>query len=159
MNKAYLLIGGNMGNREQNLANARLLIEEYCGHITHISSVYETAAWGVTDQPAFLNQAIEIETELNAKQLIRRILKTEKKMGRIRKQKMGPRNIDIDILFFDQAVYNYPFLNVPHPQLHNRRFALLPMAEIAPDFIHPVFEKNIMQLLDECPDTLAVNKL
>jgi 2-amino-4-hydroxy-6-hydroxymethyldihydropteridine diphosphokinase len=159
MNKAYLLIGGNMGSRKQNLAEARALIDVYCGHITLASSIYETAAWGVTDQPAFLNQALEIETELNAKQLIRRILKTEKKMGRIRLEKMGPRIIDIDILFFNQSVYNYPFLHLPHPQLHNRRFALLPMAEIAPGLLHPVFEKSILQLLDECPDTLAVNKL
>lgn len=158
MNKAYLLTGGNLGDREQNLANAKELISQQCGEIIKTSSLYETAAWGNTDQPAFLNQAVEIATELNARQLIRRVLKIEKKMGRERKEKYGPRIIDIDILLFNNEKHNYQFLRLPHPEMQNRRFALLPLAEIAPDIIHPVLNKSVSELLKECKDELAVKK-
>jgi 2-amino-4-hydroxy-6-hydroxymethyldihydropteridine diphosphokinase len=158
MNKAYLLTGGNLGNRPQNLATAMEFINEQCGTIISASSLYQTAAWGNTDQPAFLNQALEIATSLNARQLIRRILKIEKLMGRIRKEKYGPRIIDIDILLFNNERHNYQFLKLPHPEMQNRRFALLPLAEIAPDTIHPVFNKTIKDLLKECKDELEVKK-
>src|SRR5437868_14810024 len=101
MNRAFLLTGGNLGDRNSNLATAREWIESACGKIINSSSIYETAAWGKTDQPAFLNQALEIDTLLNAKQLIRHVLKIEKKMGRQRKEKYDPRIIDIDILLFN----------------------------------------------------------
>jgi 2-amino-4-hydroxy-6-hydroxymethyldihydropteridine diphosphokinase len=159
MNKAYLLIGGNLGDRMQNLETARQLIGEHCGTITNTSSIYETEAWGNSDQPSFLNQAVELETKYNAKQLIRRILKTEKNMGRVRKEKYGPRLIDIDILLFNDEQHNYTFLNIPHPELHNRRFALIPLAEIAPDAVHNVFKKTINELLEECKDDLSVRKI
>ncbi len=158
MNRAYLLTGGNLGNREGTLATARELINLHCGTIIKASSLYETAAWGNTDQPAFLNQALELSTPLNAKQLIRRILKTEKLMGRIRTEKYGPRLIDIDILLFNNEKHNYHFLKLPHPEMHNRRFALLPLAEIVPGIVHPVLNKTIAQLLDTCPDNLDVKK-
>jgi len=122
------------------------------------SSLYETAAWGKTDQPSFLNQALELETSLNAKQLIRRILKAEKIMGRIRNEKYGPRLIDIDILLFNNEKHNYEFLKIPHPEMQNRRFALLPLAEIAAGIIHPVLNKTINELLKECKDELPVKK-
>lgn len=159
MNKAYLLTGGNLGNRQENLETARRLIEIYCGKILKASLVYETAAWGNTDQPLFLNQALEIETKWSAVQLIRRILKIEKNMGRVRKERMGPRIIDIDILFFNEEKYNHLFLQIPHPELHNRRFALLPLSEIAPELKHPVYHKTITELLQGCPDQLPVYKL
>lgn len=158
MNKAYLLTGGNMGNREEYLAQARELIGLHCGVITHASSVYETAAWGKTDQPAFLNQALELQTTLNARQLIRRLLKVEKMMGRVREEKYGPRLIDIDILLFNHEKHNYHFLKLPHPELQNRRFALLPLSEIAAEAIHPVLNKTIATLLAECNDNLEVKK-
>lgn len=158
MNKAYLLTGGNLGDREQNLATARFLINEQCGTIVTASSIYETAAWGKTDQPSFLNQALELDTPLNAKQLIRRILKIEKIMGRIRDEKYGPRLIDIDILLFNNEKHNYQFLKVPHPEMQNRRFALLPLTEIAPEVVHPVMNKTIATLLKECMDMLQVKK-
>jgi 2-amino-4-hydroxy-6-hydroxymethyldihydropteridine diphosphokinase len=158
MNKAYLLTGGNLGNRLQNLAIARNFISEQCGTIISASSIYETAAWGNTDQPAFLNQALEIETALNARQLIRRILKVEKQMGRVREEKYGPRLIDIDMLLFNNEKHNYPFLRLPHPEMQNRRFALLPLAEIAPHEVHPVLKKPITELLNECKDELEVKK-
>ncbi len=159
MNKAYLLTGGNMGDREQNLATAREWIEADCGRILDQSSIYETAAWGKTNQPAFLNQALEIQTGLNAKQLMRHVLRVEKKMGRIREEKFGPRLIDIDILLFNAEIHNASFLKVPHPEMQNRRFVLVPLQEIAPGVIHPVLKKTITQLLDECPDQLEVTKL
>jgi 2-amino-4-hydroxy-6-hydroxymethyldihydropteridine diphosphokinase len=158
MHTAYLLTGGNLGDREQNLERARELIAQYGGLVTRHSSLYETAAWGKTDQPSFLNQAIQIETTLNARQLIRRILKVEKMMGRKREEKFGPRLIDIDILLFDDEVHDYHFLHVPHPELQNRRFALVPLSEIAPEIMHPVLKKSIRDLLSECRDELPVVK-
>ncbi|MFZ1312089.1 MAG: 2-amino-4-hydroxy-6-hydroxymethyldihydropteridine diphosphokinase [Chitinophagaceae bacterium] len=158
MNTAYLLTGGNLGERVHNLAMARELVAAQTGNIIAASSLYETAAWGNTDQPAFLNQAIMIETPLNARQLIRRILKIEKKMGRVREEKYGPRLIDIDILLFNNEKHNYQFLKLPHPEMQNRRFALLPLAEIAPEIIHPVLKKTITELLQECKDELEVKK-
>ena len=158
MNRAYLLIGGNLGDRKQNLQKARELIALHGGDITNASSIYETAAWGKTDQPSFLNQALEIHTSLNAKQLILHILKVEKMLGRIRKEKYGPRIIDIDILLFNNEKHDHPFLKIPHPEMQNRRFALIPLAEIAAEVIHPVFKKSITQLLKECPDQLEVKK-
>lgn len=158
MNTAYLLTGGNLGEREQNLAKARELITRDCGTIITPSSLYETAAWGNTDQPSFLNQALELQTSLTALQLIRKILKIEKQMGRVRKEKYGPRIIDIDILLFNNEKHNYPFLKIPHPEMQNRRFALLPLAEIAPGIIHPVLNKTVTGLLDACSDELPVKK-
>jgi 2-amino-4-hydroxy-6-hydroxymethyldihydropteridine diphosphokinase len=147
-----------MGDREELLATARALINEQCGAIISASSLYETAAWGKTDQAAFLNQALEVETSMNARQLIRRILKIEKQMGRVRKEKYGPRIIDIDILLFNDEKHNYAFLKLPHPELQNRRFALLPLAEIAASTVHPVFMKTIAALLTDCKDELQVKK-
>lgn len=158
MKKVYLLTGGNMGDREKYLAEARELLGEHCGKITALSSLYETAAWGKEDQPCFLNQAVEMETDLPPRQLIRRVLKLEKRMGRERKEKYGPRLIDIDILMYGEEIHNYPLLKVPHPELPNRRFALLPLAEIASDLLHPVYKKSITDLLGECKDPLEVKK-
>ncbi len=158
MIKAYLLTGGNLGDREKNLMKAIDNINLYCGTVLSASSIYETAAWGITDQPSFLNQALKIKTGLTARQLMRRILKVEKLMGRIRDEKYGPRLIDIDILIYNDEVHNYKLLKLPHPELHNRRFALLPLNEIAPELVHPVLKKTITELLEDCKDQLEVKK-
>lgn len=157
MNTTYLLTGGNMGNREENLALAREAIKQHCGEIKSASSIYETAAWGKTDQPFFLNQVLQIETKLTPRQLLKQILKTEEKIGRKRKEKYGPRIIDIDILFFNEQVYDSPSLKIPHPQIQNRRFVLAPLAEIAPGFVHPVLKKTITELLSTTGDQLEVS--
>jgi 2-amino-4-hydroxy-6-hydroxymethyldihydropteridine diphosphokinase len=156
MNKVFLLIGGNMGDRLQNLHQAIDLLAATCGPVTQQSAVYETAAWGITDQPAFLNQALALTTELTAQELITTVLSVEEQMGRRRLEKFGPRIIDIDILFFNDVIMDEPNLTIPHPQLQNRRFVLAPMEEIAPELVHPVFHKTIEQLLKECKDELGV---
>lgn len=159
MNQAYLLTGGNMGNRRENLAKAFESIKKDCGPVLKASSIYETAAWGKNDQPSFLNQVLEIEMALTPPQLLKTILHIEEKIGRVRQEKYGPRIIDIDILLFNDEVHQLPMLKIPHPQLQNRRFVLAPLAEIAPDLIHPVLKKTIAELLAICPDKLAVKKI
>jgi 2-amino-4-hydroxy-6-hydroxymethyldihydropteridine diphosphokinase len=159
MNKVFLLIGGNIGDRLQNLHQAIDGLSAVCGPIIQQSAVYETAAWGITDQAAFLNQALLLTTSLPPQELITTILSVEEEMGRRRMEKFGPRVIDIDILFFNDDIINEPNLIVPHPQLQNRRFALAPMHEIAPELVHPVLNKTIAQLLAECKDELPVKRL
>ncbi|HQV05953.1 MAG: 2-amino-4-hydroxy-6-hydroxymethyldihydropteridine diphosphokinase [Chitinophagaceae bacterium] len=156
--KIYLLTGSNVGHREKNLSTALTLINETCGLITQASAMYETAAWGKTDQPAFLNQALELSTPLTARQLMRQLLQLEKTMGRERQEKFGPRLIDMDILFYKNEIKHYKYLTLPHPALPYRRFALLPLASIAPHKIHPVLQKDITTLLQECTDMLPVKK-
>jgi 2-amino-4-hydroxy-6-hydroxymethyldihydropteridine diphosphokinase len=158
MNKAYLLTGGNMGNREKNLARAKALISELAGKVTKASHLYETAAWGKTDQPSFYNQALEVETTLSPKELLQQLLEIEKKLGRKRDEKYGPRTIDIDILLYGDHICNEPQLRIPHPELHNRRFALTPLAEIGPGLVHPAFQRSITELLAICPDPLEVSR-
>lgn len=158
MNEAYLLIGGNMGNRLHYLARARQALEKECGPIVRQSSIYETAAWGLEDQAAFLNQALEINTNLSAPDLLRVLLSIEEALGRKREIKYGPRLIDIDILLFNEATIDLPGLKVPHPHMQSRRFVLEPLNEIAPGKWHPVFQQTIAQLLAECTDPLTVHK-
>ena len=158
MNKAYLLIGGNLGDRAAYLALAVRHITARCGSVTITSSIYETAAWGNTNQPAFYNQAIKLDTLLSPEALLVALLSIELEMGRVREEKYGPRTIDLDILMINDIVLNTPALTIPHPQMHNRRFALLPLHEIAPALHHPVFNKTIHDLLLNCLDTLDVQK-
>jgi 2-amino-4-hydroxy-6-hydroxymethyldihydropteridine diphosphokinase len=159
MNKAYLLIGGNQGNKFDYLAHAREYIETDCGKILNRSALYETAAWGKIGQPSFLNQVLLIQTAMNAPALMKKILQIEEKIGRKRLEKYGPRIIDIDILFFNHDIIHEEGLIIPHSQIQNRRFALVPMNELSPNFMHPVLNKTIHQLLLACEDKLDVKKL
>jgi 2-amino-4-hydroxy-6-hydroxymethyldihydropteridine diphosphokinase len=154
MPKLYLLLGGNLGDRTLYLQQARESIATQVGNITQTSSVYETAAWGKTDQPSFLNQVVEVETILSPEDVLQTINQIEHDLGRIRVEHWGSRVIDIDILFYDELVQQTQRLTIPHPQLHLRRFTLLPLHEIAPGMIHPVFKKSVAQLLATCPDVL-----
>lgn len=156
---AYLLTGGNLGNREANLSKAIELIEQFCGSIIAKSSIYETAAWGYTEQPNFLNQVLALETTLSPAILMQTVLQIEEQMGRKRMIKMGPRLIDIDLLLVDDYIMDTALLQLPHPHLPKRKFALLPLAEIAGNIIHPVEKKTILQLLTYCTDTLNVQKI
>jgi 2-amino-4-hydroxy-6-hydroxymethyldihydropteridine diphosphokinase len=158
MNQAYILLGGNTGNRFAMLQHAKEQVAQYCGKPIKISGIYETAAWGREDQPAFLNQVIHITTELDAPALLMRILDIEKKMGRVREEKYAPRTIDIDILYFNREVVQLPQLVIPHPEIQNRRFVLVPLQEIAPRKKHPVLNKTTTQLLKACSDPLEVKR-
>ncbi len=158
MNKTYLLLGSNMGNSKRQLSKAIGLIEKQIGKIVRQSGLYATAAWGNTNQPDFLNQVIIVQTKLTAVQTMQSILQIEKEMGRLRTVKNAPRIIDIDILFFNKEVIHTEELTVPHPQLQNRRFVLVPLNELSPNFKHPVFKKTIHQLFIHCHDKLNVKK-
>lgn len=158
MNKIYLLLGSNMGNSQQQLSIAIKHITQQIGKVTRQSTLYATAAWGNSNQPDFLNQVIIVETKLAALQTIKVILAIEKKMGRVRTTKNAPRIIDIDILFFNKEIIAEKNLAVPHPEIQNRRFVLIPLNELSPNFKHPVLGKTIHQLLNNCADTLTVKK-
>lgn len=159
MNLAYLLIGGNLGDRIVNLTRAARLVEKEIGKIVRMSSIYETASWGITGQPHFLNQVLAVETKLPAQPLLHKILFIENKMGRIRSEKNASRIIDIDILFFNDEVIEKPGITIPHPEIQNRRFALVPMDEIAPDMVHPLLKSSIKELLSTSKDKLEVKLL
>ena len=158
MNSAYLLLGSNIGNSRQQLLEATGLINKNIGKVIRQSKLYVTAAWGNTNQPDFLNQVIVIETKLAAAELIKSILATETAMGRVRAEKNAPRIIDIDILFFNKEIIAEKILTVPHAEIQNRRFVLIPLNELSPNFKHPVIKKTLHQLLVNCSDTLDVKK-
>ena len=159
MNTAFLLTGGNLGDRFFNIQTAKVLIEKDCGKIAKESAVYQTAAWGLAEQPDFYNQALQLQTNFSAQELMQKLLSIEKNMGRQRDIKMGPRIIDIDILLMDDIIINSSLVAIPHPRLAERRFALTPLAEIAPKIIHPVLHKSIKELLAICNDDLPVYKI
>ncbi|WP_121810735.1 2-amino-4-hydroxy-6-hydroxymethyldihydropteridine diphosphokinase [Mucilaginibacter kameinonensis] len=154
----FLLLGSNLGKRELFLQQAIEAISSQVAPVKIVSSVYETQSWGKTDEPDYLNQVLMLQTELSAQDVLEKILGIELEMGRKREVKWGSRTIDIDILFYGDEVIHEFNLVVPHPELYKRSFTLIPLAEIAPDFIHPVFKKNILQLKDELKDNLIVKK-
>lgn len=158
MHKAYILLGSNMGRREDFLNKAKRLIETEAGSVSQQSSVYETAAWGNTHQKAFLNQVIIISTGLSPDALMHTLLMIEQQLGRIRTQKFGPRTIDLDILFYDTLVVKTKQVTIPHPAIQDRRFVLVPLTELSPRKIHPVYKQTVASLLKNCADDLAVKK-
>lgn len=149
-------MGSNQGNRAQQLRNACDKIKQFLGPIEKKSSVYQTGAWGKTDQPDFLNQALIVKSSFNPQEVLKIIHSIEKEMGRQRTTKWSERTIDIDILYADELVLNLAELKVPHLEIQNRKFALIPLTEIAPDFVHPVLKKTHAQLLSICHDVLEV---
>ncbi len=149
MTKAFLSLGSNLGDRIINLHHAIELISNRGISTIGVSSFYETEPWGYKGQPPFINAALEVEVALNARELLSTLKSIELEMGREESPRWGPRLIDIDIIFFGNEIVSYPELTIPHPLMHKRLFVLEPLVEIAPDFIHPLFNKNIKTLLEE----------
>jgi 2-amino-4-hydroxy-6-hydroxymethyldihydropteridine diphosphokinase len=159
MNRAVLLLGTNQGNRRENLLTAAAFISDEAGSVSAASGIYETAAWGDQSQESYYNQVLITQTELQAGNLMKTLLHIETEMGRIRSKKWEPRIIDIDILYFNSDVVNEKDLTIPHPLLQERRFTLIPLAEVLPDFVHPLLKKNTLELLATCADEGAVQKV
>ena len=159
MNDVFLLLGSNLGNRQLLLQTAIAEIAEQVGPVLRQSALYETQSWGKTDQPDYLNQVVFLKTQLAAENVLTEILAIETRMGRTRYEKWGSRLIDIDILFYNNDVINQDGLEVPHPELQNRRFTLEPLVEIAADLVHPLLNKTMLQLKTELTDSLVVKKL
>ncbi|TDX00750.1 2-amino-4-hydroxy-6-hydroxymethyldihydropteridine diphosphokinase [Dinghuibacter silviterrae] len=159
MNEVILLTGGNLGDRQALLAAARDLVGRDIGPVRKASSLYETAPWGNQDQPAFLNQVLIVDTALSPGAVLERIGSIEAALGRNRAEKWGPRLMDIDILFYGRAIIDTAELRVPHPEIANRRFVLAPLAEVAPELVHPVSGVTVAELLAATPDTLEVRRV
>lgn len=153
---SFIQTGTNLGDRQCNLQTANFAIEQEVGHILKQSAIYETAAWGVTDQPNFLNQVLQVQTKLEPLPLLQVLLQIEQKMGRIRKEKWTARHIDLDILYYETTILHVHKLHIPHPEIQNRRFVLVPLTEVAPEFVHPVLHQTNAQLLAQTTDETAV---
>ncbi|PWJ56998.1 2-amino-4-hydroxy-6-hydroxymethyldihydropteridine diphosphokinase [Dyadobacter jejuensis] len=151
-NTVLLLLGSNLGDRQDLLFQATKAISLRIGTITGASSLYETAPWGVTDQPPFLNQVLQVQTSLSPEVVLETALAIELALGRVRLQRWAARVIDIDILYFNDLITQQEKLTIPHPRLQDRRFTLIPLVEIAADWIHPVFMKSNKILLEDCED-------
>lgn len=152
MSQVFLLLGSNLGDREGVLFQAREYINSQAGSIVKSSALYETEPWGNKNQPGFLNQVLQIETNYSPAELLAKIGSIEKLCGRIRDEKWGPRTLDIDILYFSHEIVVQKDLKIPHPGISERRFTLIPLVEIAPDFIHPIFNVSNKTLLERCKD-------
>ena len=159
MHTAYLLLGSNLGDRASILREAVQQLGATAGTVEATSGLYETAAWGLEDQPAFLNQAVQLRTTLSPEELLYACQATEQQAGRERLVRWGARTLDVDILLYDTLVLDTPTLQLPHPRLPERRFALVPLAELTPTLRHPVLGRSVTELLATCPDTLPVQSV
>jgi 2-amino-4-hydroxy-6-hydroxymethyldihydropteridine diphosphokinase len=157
MKGIFLLLGSNLGDREEVLHKAIETLKSNKIQVIEKSFIYETAAWGIRNQQAFLNQIVEIETSLTPPELLQLILNIELQLGRVRQRKWGERIIDIDILYYHNYVCEEKDLQIPHPGIPDRKFTLIPLVEMCPDQIHPVLKRSQKQLLESCKDELEVS--
>lgn len=154
--EVVIMLGGNMEDTRRIFTESLELIRDQAGEIIKVSSIYVSEPWGGLSQSHFLNQAIKILTYLSPHELLHTLLDIEAGFGRTRHIKNGPRSLDIDILYYNDLIINSIDLHVPHPRLHIRRFNLIPLLEISPNWYHPVYKKSVTELLKECPDSLNV---
>ena len=149
LHTAYIALGSNLGDKEENLRRALELLEERGVEVVKVSTFICTEPYGVTDQPQFLNAVCQVRTSLEPLALLHTLLGIEQEMGRVRLRHWGERNIDLDLLLYEDVIMDTPELKLPHPDMQNRDFVLLPLFEIAPELIHPVLRKNIRELKDK----------
>ena len=156
----FLMLGSNLGERMGNIKLAEKMINDQIGEVRKCSDIYETEPWGCIDQPLFLNKLLLVETYFDAQKVLELALCIEKALGRNRllSNKWKERSIDIDIIYFDEQIIQTPQLVVPHPRLHQRNFVLIPLADMVPEFVHPVLKKNTLKMISECKDLQKVNK-
>lgn len=160
MHKVFLGIGGNIGNKRLNFEKVLLLIETELGEITELSSIYETPPWGFQSEDTFWNQVVIIETKLEAVELLWRIHKIEEEFDRKRgKERYSSRQMDVDILYFDDEYMETQNLIIPHSKLHERKFVLVPLCEIAPQMKHPLFRLTSVEMLEACRDESIIKKV
>ncbi len=157
-NQLILSLGGNQGDVKKTFLSAKNMITQEIGTIIKESSIFQTQAWGVENQPDFLNQVIVVETKLFPETILESCLEIEAELGRKRMKRWGERTIDIDLLFINNEIINTADLQIPHPRIAERNFILYPLDEILPDFIHPTLNKSIKQLKNNCVDDLKVFK-
>lgn len=159
MPQAIISLGSNLGNRSLQLSAAISKMQIEIGDILIKSSIFESESWGFKSENTFLNQVLSFQTELTPEEILKIILKIEKDLGRIRvSDAYASRTIDLDILFFDDKIINSEALQLPHPRIQERKFILVPLNEILPEFVHPISKKSIRKLLDDCQDKLWVKK-
>ena len=158
MNIVFLQLGSNLGERESLLQDAIIAIEGRIGKVVEKSKVYESTPWRVDGQENYLNQIVKVKTELLADDILSTVLDIEKELGRIRLEKWGERLIDIDIIFYNDSIIETAQLCVPHKHMHERMFVLTPMHNIAPEMVHPIYNKTVAELLQICKDTELVKE-
>ena len=158
MNIVFLQLGSNLGDRELLLKNSIIAIENRVGNVVEFSKVYESAPWRVEGKENYLNQILKVKTTLLANEVLSVVLDIEKQLGRMRFEKWGERLIDIDIIFYNDSIIETPDLCVPHKHLHERMFVLTPLHNIAPEMIHPKYNKTVEELLNICNDTELVKE-
>tara|TARA_B000000565_G_C23654859_1_gene328100 strand:+ start:34 stop:519 length:486 start_codon:yes stop_codon:yes gene_type:complete len=158
MNTVYLQLGSNLGDRNLLIKRALELINNHIGKILQCSRIYESTPWGVDGQDKYLNQAVQLKTNLIADDILSEIHDIEKKLGRVRVEKWGERLIDIDIIFYNNDIIENKNLCIPHKHMHQRNFVLIPMSEIAADIVHPKYNKTVAELLVESQDIEKVSE-